>query len=147
MVLLTQHQFPRPDGPRNISSTSITAFDGANLDDTHAFPGCGGTVDKSWVQKLLSSAQRMVASKRAKMAWALGGKAKFIIQLDIFGTWVNRLHKLVSPAEFGGKHSGTSLTGPEVHMAAPDGYLTWLLLLCELFLTLCQIQPCWKTVK
>jgi hypothetical protein len=120
---------------------SAAAFDFVNQHDAHAFPGGGDTVGKSRAQKPPSSTLPMVASKRKRMAWALGGKAKFITQLESFGTLVNRLYDLVPPAQFSGGHSGNKLAGPEVHMATEDGKITGLLLLRKLFLTPCQMQP------
>jgi hypothetical protein len=120
---------------------SIAPVDGADLDDRHAFSGGGSAVEKTRVQKLLSPMQPTVPSKRAKMAWALGGQAKFITQLEAFGTLVNRLYDLVPPARFGEGYSVPQLASPIVHMAAHDSKITWLLLLRELFLTPCQIQP------
>jgi hypothetical protein len=100
---------------------SLTAFDGADPDDADAFPGGGGTVEESRVHKQPCPTQQPVASKREKLAWALGGKAKFIARLETFGRLVNCLYLLVSPTRFRGL-----LTAPEVHMAAHDGKFAWL---------------------
>ncbi len=104
----------------------IAPVNGADLDDGHAFPGGGSAVEKTKVQKLLSPTQPTVASKRAKSAWALGGQAKFITQLEAFGTLVNRLYNLVPPARFGEGFSVPQLASPIVHMAAHDSKITWL---------------------
>jgi hypothetical protein len=95
-------------------SAMLSAMELADLDTT-------GTLSHiatgSLAQKPQKSSKPIKASKRVKVGWALGGKAKFITQLESFEALVNRLYRLIPPS---GPHGCASSASAAVSEIAKD---------------------------
>ncbi len=111
-----------------VGSAKLSTFDIAELSNADALPGGGGVGGggdgkPTKVQKPSNPTRPVQASKRTKIGWALGGKAKFITQLESFEALVNRLYSLVPPAGMGIGPAAGSATGPEAHKNPTEGRL------------------------
>jgi hypothetical protein len=109
-----------------VGSAKLSALKIADLGKADSLPGggSGGGVGKQVkVQKPSNLTRPAPASKRTKIGWALGGKAKFMMQLESFEALVNRLYSLVPPAGMGVGPAAGSPTGAEAHKNPTEGKL------------------------
>jgi hypothetical protein len=103
-------------------SAMLSAMELADLDTTNTLSRSGSSM--SATQKPQKPIKQMLASKRVKVGWALGGKAKFITQLESFEALVNRLYSLIPPSGLRGGASSDSAATFETDKDTQEGRIT-----------------------
>jgi hypothetical protein len=89
-----------------------------DYDDVDSVPGGRGM---SALQKSTKSKRQMIASKTAKVGWALRGKVKFVDQVDSFEALVNRLYEVVPLATTEKSASLGAAIDPHSHLNMREG--------------------------
>jgi hypothetical protein len=106
----------------NAGDAVLCALDIADINSANIIPGGGRSASKQTkMQKQPTTLRPEPASKRAKMGWALSGKAKFITQLEAFEALVNRLYSLAPPVPASGNPFACNHAGSELRKDRIEG--------------------------